>query len=67
MPRSNSGTRIAHIPSHLFLETRAVEVADANCRPAELSHHFGELPICARGTLALWHLEQFRPSKGRKV
>jgi hypothetical protein len=52
------GTCLAHVPSNLFLETTAVEVANANRRPSKLSHDFRELAICASTTLALWHLQK---------
>jgi hypothetical protein len=57
VPRSNSGTRIAHIPSHLFLETTACEIEDANCRLPQFSNHGGKVAVRDGCALALWHLE----------
>jgi hypothetical protein len=51
------GTRVAHEAATLFFKTTAIEVADANSRPAKLGHDLCEVPVRPCITLALWYLQ----------
>jgi hypothetical protein len=53
LDRSVRRAGIAHEPAALFFKTTAVEISDANCRPAELGHNLRKVPVSTRRTLAL--------------
>jgi hypothetical protein len=50
---SVNGTRVADEPAALLFETAAIEVPDANCRPAELGHNLRKVPITTSSTRAV--------------
>lgn len=53
--RSSNGGSGANVPAHLLAVTSPCKITHAHCRPSQIGHKLGKVPVSTRGTLALLH------------